>query len=237
MDDVIEDIVNRRAVDIALAIASAAIIAGGVLVLGWSVFIVIALFWFENVIIGALNVAKMLISGARLGGKALIGAVALSAFFAVHYGLFTVVHGDFVVALFGRQDLGVVGGGLFTPLARMLDYLFADRNGWLAITAILAFQLTAFVRWWTSERVDALSLATLMFAPYGRIMILHVTLLIGGILSQTLNLPVVGALMLVALKLAFDLSGGNWMIGRQKDSRQFILQRLLMSRKDDARRS
>ena len=33
----------------------------------WSVFVVIALFWFENVLIGVLNVAKMLITGAQSG--------------------------------------------------------------------------------------------------------------------------------------------------------------------------
>ena len=42
-----------RSIDMTLAVAAAAIVAYGVLVPGWSVFVVIALFWFENVVLGA----------------------------------------------------------------------------------------------------------------------------------------------------------------------------------------
>ncbi len=69
-----------RSIDMALAAISAVIVAYGVLVLGWSVFVVIALFWFENVVIGVLNVAKMLLSGARIGGAGVIAALALATF-------------------------------------------------------------------------------------------------------------------------------------------------------------
>jgi hypothetical protein len=44
-----------------------------------------------------------------------------------------------------------------------------------------------------------------MSAPYGRIMILHVTLIASGFLVQALRSPVAGALLLVGLKLAYDL--------------------------------
>jgi hypothetical protein len=48
-------------------------------------------------------------------------------------------------------------------------------------------------------------LKELMGAPYGRIMILHVTLIASGFLVQALQSPVAGALLLVGLKLAYDL--------------------------------
>ena len=62
-----DEVKTCQAVDMALAVAAAVIVAYGVLMLGWSVFVVIALFWFENVLIGVLNVAKMLITGAQSG--------------------------------------------------------------------------------------------------------------------------------------------------------------------------
>mgnify|MGYP003418004103 CR=1 FL=1 len=62
-----DDVKTWQAIDMALAVAAAVIVAYGVLMLGWSVFVVIALFWFENVLIGVLNVAKMLITGAQSG--------------------------------------------------------------------------------------------------------------------------------------------------------------------------
>ena len=44
-----------------------------------------------------------------------------------------------------------------------------------------------------------------MGAPYGRIVVLHVTLIASGFLVQALQWPVAGALLLVGLKLAYDL--------------------------------
>jgi hypothetical protein len=194
-----------RVIDAALAILAAAILAYGVLVLRWSVFVVVALFWLENVVIGVLNVFKMLISGARIGGVALIGALALAAFFTLHYGMFTVGHGVFVVGLFGESELGRSGNGLFEPLSRMIDYLLSDRDGWLAVIGIVVLQLSMFVRWLSNTQTNLASLPNLMFAPYGRIVILHVTIITSGLLVLALKAPVAGALLLIVLKLAFDL--------------------------------
>jgi hypothetical protein len=44
-----------------------------------------------------------------------------------------------------------------------------------------------------------------MAAPYGRIVVLHVTLIVGGFLIMSLAAPVAGVLLLVALKLGYDL--------------------------------
>jgi len=194
-------------IDAALAVVSAAIIAYGVLVLRWPVFIVMALFWFENVVIGGFNVLRMLVSGLRMGPAGLVGACAMSAFFTLHYGLFTAVHGVFVVMLFGTSELGreVMNGGLLGPLQQMLGRLITDRDGWLAMLAIVAAQLVAFVRWSIETRELPTPLKDLMGAPYGRIVVLHITLIAGGFLVMSLHAPVLGALLLVTLKLAYDL--------------------------------
>src|SRR5512134_2884430 len=65
--------------DLLLAVAAAVIIGYGVLVLGWSVFAVMALFWFENVVIGGFSVGRMLITGARIGVAAFVGLIAMAA--------------------------------------------------------------------------------------------------------------------------------------------------------------
>lgn len=193
--------------DLLLAVSAAVIIGYGVLVLGWSVFAVMALFWLENVVIGVFNVARMLITGARLGAIVFVGALAMAAFFTVHYGMFTAVHGVFVVMLFGTGELGRGGmdSGLIGPVFHMLDRLLIDRDGWLAIGAIVALHGAGFAQWWGSSRAAPTPLKELMGAPYGRIMILHVTLIAGGFLVQALRAPVAGALLLIALKLAYDL--------------------------------
>jgi hypothetical protein len=63
----------------------------------------------------------------------------------------------------------------------------------------------SFAQWWSSTRVVPIPLKELMGAPYGRIMILHVTLIAGAFLVQALHAPVAGAMLLIALKLAYDL--------------------------------
>ena len=226
-----------RAVDLALAISAAVIVAYGVLLLDWSVFVVIALFWFENVVIGVLNVTKMLISGARIGTLGLIAALALAAFFTVHYGMFTVVHGVFVASLFGKSELGGSLNGLFEPLGRMLSYLLSDRDGWFAAVGITLLQGAAFFRWWTATREQPAPLPILMFAPYGRIVVLHVTVIVSGILVGMLQQPVLGALLLVALKLAFDIASVSKSEAGKVRARLLPVHRFIVSREDDAKSS
>jgi hypothetical protein len=194
-------------VDAALAIASAAIIAWGVVALGWSPFIVMMLFWFENVVIGVFNLAKMLVTGVRLGPAGVVGALAVGAFFTVHYGMFTAIHGVFVVMLFGSAELGrgAMDGGLFAPVGAMLHYLLAERVGWLAAIGIVLVHASLFVQWSMRTRELPTALKELMGAPYGRIVVLHVTLIASGFLVQALQAPVAGALLLIGLKLAYDL--------------------------------
>jgi hypothetical protein len=194
--------------DLALALASAAVIAWGVLALGWSPFVVMLLFWFENVVIGVLNLVKMLVAGARRGGLGLAGAVAAGAFFTVHYGLFTAVHGAFVVLLFGGAELGrgALDGGLAAPAFGMIAHLLADRDGWLAALAIVLVHLSGLLQWLGRTRELPPSVKEQMGAPYGRIVILHVTLIASGFLVQALQAPMAGALLLVGLKLAYDLA-------------------------------
>jgi hypothetical protein len=230
-----DEVKTWQAIDMALAVAAAVIVAYGVLMLGWSVFVVIALFWFENVLIGVLNIAKMLITGAQSGYTvSMVVAVVLSAFFAVHYGMFTVAHGVFVVGLFGQAELGS-SQGMFAPLGRMLGYLLADRDGWLAAASITALQAAAFLRWLIVTRAQPVLLPALMFAPYGRIVILHVTIIVSGILVGMMKLPVPGALLLVALKLAFDIVAGN-AAARIGGSQPVLIRHFFISHEDDAKR-
>jgi len=196
-----------RTLDSALAVGSAVVIAYGVLALDWSVFTVMALFWFENVVVGAFNVLRMLVSGERMGITGVVAALVMAAFFTVHYGLFTAVHGVFVVALFGTAELGreAMNGSLAGPLGRLFGALVSNREGWLAMLAIVTVHAAGFVQWVIASRERPTPLKELMGAPYGRIVVLHVSLIAGGFLVMSLHAPVLGVLLLIALKLGYDL--------------------------------
>jgi hypothetical protein len=185
----------------AAAVAGAAIVACGVLFAGWSPLVVLALYWAENVAIGAFNVLRLLVAGTRAGQPA--GALFSAGFFIVHYGLFTLVHGVFVVAIFARDvDLGA---GLAAPLGVLAGTLFADRVSSLALFALAAGAAADTWRWIASDESRTLKLDKVMAAPYGRVVVLHVALIGGGFLVQLLGAPAVAVLLLVALKLWFDL--------------------------------
>ena len=150
--------------------------------------------------------------------------------------MFTVGHGVFVVALFGKSELGGSPSGLFAPLGQMLGYLLTDREGWIAAGSVAALQAAVFFRWWAATRERPALLPHLMFAPYGRIVVLHVTVIVSGILVGMLKQPVLGALLLVALKLVFDLGAVNTAVIGKGRSQLLPVRRFIISQEDDARR-
>jgi len=110
-------------VSLAMLVAANLLPLFGVLFSGWSVFIVMSLFWLENVIIGAWNVPRM--ATQLLRGQ--WGALFLIPFFIVHYGLFCAIHGLFVMGIFGH-DQPIPGGKIeasplaaFTLMGRLIE--------------------------------------------------------------------------------------------------------------------
>ncbi|MBC8118968.1 MAG: hypothetical protein H7X75_05255 [Burkholderiaceae bacterium] len=75
-----------------------------------------------------------------------------------------------------------------------------------------------------------------MFAPYGRIVILHVTVIASGVLVAMLKMPVLGALLLVGLKLAFDVVAVNSSGAAVTATKPVALRRFVISQEEDATR-
>ncbi len=173
----------------------------GVLVLGWDVFPILLLFWFENVIIGGVNVLRM-VSAAPANPVAWIGKVFLVPFFCVHYGVFCLVHGIFVISFFGR---GVMPSGSFFPAAALLGFIAANRLQW-AILGILASHLVSFgYNFIGLGEYKRASLNDLMSQPYSRVIVLHLTILFGGFAVMALKSPAGALVLLVVLKTALDV--------------------------------
>jgi len=186
---------ERRAQQIA-AIAAALVVAAGVVWFDWPAFIVLALYWIENVVIGIANVIRLLAVG--------LGTLFLVPFFCVHYGMFCLVHGIFVVALFSGdpQAKNVFFEAPFYMLGRVLS----ESWGWVALLAIVASVVVDTARWFARKRGDMLTTAkTVMHEPYGRIVVLHIVLLAGGFLMQITKAPQAAVLLLTVFKLIYDL--------------------------------
>lgn len=70
----------------------------GVAFLGWRLYDVMLIYWLENGVIGAFTALRMATATEERAS-----ALAFVPFFTVHYGLFWLVHGVFVVTLFGAE--------------------------------------------------------------------------------------------------------------------------------------
>ena len=169
-----------------------AIPLAGVVWAGWDVFRVLALFWAENLVIGAVAVGRLMLIGRRL---------AMPAFFLVHFGGFCVGHGVLLVHLFGPDD----ATALRHPIAALFAVL-AEPGPALAVGALLASHAWSFAAntLWRREYV-ALTTRTAMQLPYQRILITQTALILGAGLVGRTGEPLLGLVALVLVKTAFDL--------------------------------
>lgn len=176
----------------------------GVLFFDWDLGEVMLVFWAENVVIGLWHAAKLWLVSRGIE-KGIVG------FFALHYGMFTLGHGVFVVTIFvqsptfvetGPSSYEVSGEGPWVPtLARVLPVV-----GALFVSHAYSFA-TNFVRGGELERWRAKEKGAnrLMFSAYGRVIVLHVTILASAWAIGTLGSPVWALAVLVVLKTLVDL--------------------------------
>ena len=186
----------------------------GVLFFRWDLFTIMFLFWIENVFLGIINVPKMLLAQgqANVTGPMPTNVrsfvitpvlnVFVTAFFMVHYGMFTAIHGVFVFVLFGGNSMRPSSMG--PSLDAVLPHV---QRMWVPVAAIIASHLVSFfVNYIGQEEYRRVSVQQQMAVPYGRIVVLHLVIIFGGIAIQLLGAPWAAIALLVVLKTALDLA-------------------------------
>ena len=177
----------------------------GVAVFGWDALTLVLLYWIENLIVGLFNIPKILMSGLSSGRTGTLASLFLVPFFVVHYGMFCFVHGLFILALFGHGLEGTVD---FSPLglaSAVMERIQTNRAMWWGVVVLLAFHSYLFARYWlAARRWEVSEPFTQMFAPYGRIVVVHLTIMIAGIPVMLLGQPVLAVAALALLKTALE---------------------------------
>ena len=203
---------------VALVIANA-IPLFGVLFLGWNVWTILTIYWLENGVVGFFNVLKMskaagtdpIGSGvtATVNGRPVAGSAkaVLIPFFVLHYGIFWLVHGVFILTL--PMFVAFGGSGFFDGGAP------SDGGaGIMSDPGAIAFVLLGlFISHGISYRLNYIgrgeylrtSVVRQMAAPYGRLVILHVTIILGAMAIAFTGAPAAAVVILVLLKTALDL--------------------------------
>lgn len=199
-------------VAVALLVAANAVPLLGVLFAGWDLMTIIRIYWLENGVVGVFAVLRILTAMNLPAGQApvpagavripeVIAKVLLVPFFVLHYGLFWLGHGIFVWFalpamlmpdqalppddLFALPDLGpLVLVGLALVISHGASFLF----NWIG----RGEYRTATPNGETS-------------APYGRVVVLHLTIIFGAMAVAILGAPVWALVVMVVLKTAADL--------------------------------
>jgi len=194
---------------IALVVANLIPLAG-VLFLGWSVWQILIIYWLENGIAGLFNILKMqkaqgtadalavtyTINGRPAAGQA---KAALIPFFCLHYGIFWAVHGVFVLTLplFGATATGDESSFGTTP------------DPFVLVVAVFALFLSHGVSYLFNfvggGEYRRVSPAAQMFKPYGRLVVLHVTIILGAMAISITGAAIAALAVLVILKIALDI--------------------------------
>lgn len=173
----------------------------GVLTLHWSVFVVLLLYWSENVVVGVFNVLRMATADPQ-ESILWVGKLFIIPFFIVHYGMFTFVHGMFVLMLFGGPQYDTARA---MSVAGLMDAVRSAGIGYAILLLFVSHGFSFFHNYLGSGEYRRVNLMQLMAQPYGRIVVLHVTTLIGGAIASAAGAPVAAVAVLVVLKTALDL--------------------------------
>ena len=193
----------------------------GVLWLDWAVVDILLLYWTESVIIGVINVLRMissesnnLIAGLLPAAKEQLMTAAFEKsniqlpmtaiksfvipFFILHYGMFCFGHLAFVVSLFGNS---ATSNGIASSIPALSNSSF-----WIAAGAIAVSHLFSFYANFIGKcEYKRTGLGTLMHRPYGRIVVMHVSIIFGAGLVIWLGNPLPVLLVLVVAKTVLDL--------------------------------
>jgi hypothetical protein len=173
----------------------------GVLFWGWDVFPIMFLFWSENIMIGFYNILKMIICQPK-EPTSWFEKAFMVPFFTIHYGGFTAGHGIFVITMFGQ---GILEGAEGPKFDALMEALGQYRIFLAMFIMFLSHGFSFITNYLGKGEFRNTSLSTLMMRPYGRVVILHITLIFGGFLVMSLNSPAMGLIFFIVLKIIMDL--------------------------------
>ena len=188
----------------------------GIFFFHWDVRFIVLLYWIENLIAGFYNILKMALLKMDQGAGNL-GKLFTISFFCIHYGGFCAVHGLFLSVFFkigdGSAPFGA-GHNWWGPLVfvqllfSVIAKIWASRPPemiWAVLGLTISHGVSFVENYILGQEYKNSSLKKLMHQPYQRIIVMHIAILFGGILVMQLNSPLPLMIILVLLKIFFDL--------------------------------
>lgn len=175
----------------------------GVLLWDWDIKHILLVYWFENLVIGFWTLTKMLtVSSSDVHPAILLGPkLFMGAFFTVHYGMFCMGHGSFLLSI-----MDVSNGMAFFPFKAMWNAELVTDSLMLAVGAMFLGHGIAYVQdFWMKKGREKSALNEIMFSPYGHIVVIHIGILLGAFLTMATNSGMPTLILIVLGKLALEI--------------------------------
>ena len=191
----------RLTYPVAALIAANLLPIAGVLWWGWSVFSVMLLFWLENIIVGLLNIPRIVfaIGDADERQRRISNRLFVAVFFVFHYGLFTYGHGVFVLSAFGE---GIESEPTF-QLA--LQLVVGHQLQWAVAALFISHLVSLVINYFLSGEYRRAVVKQMMKQPYSRVLVMHLGIIFGGFLLEKMNGPLPGLVVLIVIKIFVDV--------------------------------
>jgi len=188
----------------------------GAVFFNWDTRAILPVYWAENVIIGVFTVLKMLkAQGAGKPIKAIVMGKSqmlsnnslknfMAVFFSLHYGIFSLVHGIFIVVItamsigFEKDLSSSVIIGFFLNFFISVIFIFISHT------------FSYFSNYIGKKEYLQTNQYSLMFRPYPRIFITQFTIIIGMNIMLQMNNAQWIFYLLVAFKTLVDIIQHVW---------------------------
>ncbi len=177
------------------------LVAGGF----WNLREVLTLYWLETGIIGFFNIFRIILaagppdpgkSGCVFpGGMPIVAKCLLAGFFTLHFGGFMAGHGVFL--------FGVVLGGFKGGAIDVREMLYSVR--WAAAALFLSHGMSFYFNYLRGGERFRVSSAQCMQQPYSRIVVMHLTIILGAFVSLVFRDPGAVLPLFIGLKIFVDL--------------------------------
>ena len=188
----------------------------GVFFFGWDVTFIVLLYWIENLIAGFYNILKMAIMRVDRSLEN-VSKFFIIPFFCVHYGGFCAGHGFFLIHFFkiGTGSSPFENGSAWWGPFIFIQLLFSViAKIWASkppemIWAVIGLTISHGISFWENyilgQEYKTSTLKKLMHQPYQRIIVMHIAIIASGIFIMKLNSPLPLLIILIMLKIFFDL--------------------------------
>ncbi|MFT3859832.1 DUF6498-containing protein [Micropruina sp.] len=194
---------RTRWMDVGWVLFTNLFLLAGVLAWGWPPGNVFVLFWVENVILGVVTAVRIATAeGVDPSGKASRPRWVTTGFFVMHYGMFALGHGVFVMII--ALLIGLQYG--FWTLAMP------------ALLIALRYVVDLASNWFLDDRRRSVTPDQTFWSPYPRLIVLHVATIAGFFAVSTRvgttnrSGPLIGLLDWLAGH-GIELSSGAFVVG------------------------